>query len=42
MSERKVEVIENVEKQYFDESLAIQYDDTIDVSIFDFSDTDRW
>ncbi|XP_046834803.1 uncharacterized protein LOC124431220 isoform X2 [Vespa crabro] len=42
MSERKVEVIENVEKQYLDESLAIQYDDTIDVSIFDFSDTDRW
>nr|XP_050868351.1 putative uncharacterized protein DDB_G0277255 [Vespula vulgaris] len=42
MSERKVEVIENVEKQYFDESLAIQYDDTIDVSTFDFSDADRW
>ncbi|KAI4477901.1 hypothetical protein M0804_012381 [Polistes exclamans] len=42
MSERKLEVIDNVEKQYHDETINIQYDDTIDVSNFDFSDTDRW
>ncbi|KAK2580115.1 hypothetical protein KPH14_012393 [Odynerus spinipes] len=42
MSERKVELIENVEKQNPGESLAVEDDDIIDVSAFDFSDTDRW
>ncbi|KAI4489418.1 hypothetical protein M0802_011173 [Mischocyttarus mexicanus] len=47
MSERKLEVVvDNVEKQYLDETIIfnndIQYDDTIDVSNFDFSDNDRW
>ncbi|XP_015185006.1 PREDICTED: uncharacterized protein LOC107070948 isoform X2 [Polistes dominula] len=41
MSERKLEVIDNVEKQYRDETCNIQYD-IIDLSNFDFSDNDRW
>lgn len=42
MSESKVKLIENVEKQNPGESLVIEDDDIIDVSVFDFSDTDRW